>query len=312
MLQQTRVATVIPYYERFLAEFPTVASLATASEDRVLARWSGLGYYSRARNLRRAARETVERHGGHLPDEPQALAALPGVGRYTLGAILSIAFDRPWPVVDGNVARVLSRVFALTGDRRRPANAERLWKLAGSLVPRRSPGDFNQALMELGATVCLPRAPRCPECPVRRKCLAYSEDRPEAYPESRPRKPAEVVRAAALILESRRGIWLERRTSGANRGLFDVPSAEGFSGSTPPKGFGPPNRRLVGRFRHGILSRIYAVALYHAWAEGKELVPGAEGKWVPRSRLLDVPLTARARKSVAMLDSNSRGLGSRR
>ena len=165
MLQQTRVETVIPYYERFLSRFPTPRALACADEQDVLRAWAGLGYYARARNLKRAAELIVRDHDGRIPSEPDALSSLPGVGRYTVGAITSIAFGKRAPVVDGNVSRVLSRLEAV----RAPASAW-LWDLAGRLVPPDAPGDFNQAVMELGATVCTPRAPSCPRCPLASSC----------------------------------------------------------------------------------------------------------------------------------------------
>jgi len=161
MLQQTRVETVIPYYERFLERFPDVAALADAESDDVLGAWAGLGYYSRARNLQAAARQIAERHGGRVPDDVEALRALPGIGRYTAGALASIAFDRPEPIVDGNVARVLARVKGIREDVKQPAVVKRLWEEAARLARGPAPGDLNQALMELGATVCVPGEPRC-------------------------------------------------------------------------------------------------------------------------------------------------------
>ena len=166
MLQQTRVETVLPYYARFLERFPDASRLADATEDDVLASWSGLGYYRRARALHQGARVVMERHDGKLPRDPADLRRLPGVGRYTAGAIASVAFGLPEPILDGNVRRVLARIFAVDGVRLGPAAEEReLWGLAASLVQGSAPGDLNQALMELGALICTPRAPACPACP---------------------------------------------------------------------------------------------------------------------------------------------------
>jgi A/G-specific adenine glycosylase len=313
MLQQTRVAAVIPYFERFLAEFPDLASLAQAPEERVLARWSGLGYYSRARNLQRAARVALEHHGGHLPSDPEALAALPGIGRYTLGAVLSIAFDRPWPVVDGNVVRVLARLEAMGGDPRRAPGADRLWRLAAALVPPGAPGDFNQALMELGATVCTPRAPRCGDCPVAALCRARAAGDPEAYPARRPRPAFERVAVVAALVESPRGVWLERRATGANRGLADVPAVESAAadGGDPAelqrrlekhlaaRGIRVARWAAAGSFRHGIMQRSYAVTVLRGRARAATRATG--GEWMPHERLGDAPLAARARKAVALL-----------
>jgi len=182
MLQQTRVETVIPYYERFLERFPDVHALASADREDVFGLWAGLGYYSRARNLHDAARIVADEHDGCLPDQADALRALPGIGRYTAGALASIAFDRPEPVVDGNVVRVLSRIFGIREDVGAKAVVDELWELAGSLAHGPRPGDLNQALMELGATVCTPRSPRCDACTLRRSCNAAKRGDAEALP----------------------------------------------------------------------------------------------------------------------------------
>src|SRR6185503_9991928 len=182
MLQQTRVTVVVPYWQRWMARFPSPAALAGAPLDDVLAAWSGLGYYGRARNLHRGAREVVARYGGRLPDSAGELRTLPGIGRYTAGAIASMAFDRQEPLVDGNVARVLARVFAVEEDVKSAAGQNRLWQLAADLVPSEAPGDFNQALMELGATLCAPAAPRCAGCPLAADCRAHREGRTDELP----------------------------------------------------------------------------------------------------------------------------------
>jgi A/G-specific adenine glycosylase len=168
MLQQTQVATATPFYQRFLRRFPTLRALAGSREADVLATWSGLGYYRRARHLHEAARLVVRDHGGRVPHDPDAFARLPGVGRYTKGAVMSLAFDHALPVLDGNVARVLSRVHALPVSIRDPRGARALWEIAESIMPARAPGEWNQALMELGAVLCTPRSPRCAECPFAR------------------------------------------------------------------------------------------------------------------------------------------------
>jgi len=290
MLQQTRVAAVIPYYERFLAEFPDLASLAAAPEERVLARWSGLGYYRRARHLRAAALLAMDRHGGALPREPGAFGALPGVGRYTTGAVLSIAYGVRLPVVDGNVERVLSRVFA------RRAKRDTFWDLAAALMPLRAPGDFNQAMMELGATVCTPRAPRCDACPLAARCRG--KDRPDEFPVRATRAPVRRVRAAAAILESARGVYLVRVSAGPNRGLFDPPTASGESSlrrRLAALGFRVSAWRERGVVRHGILDRAYHVTVYHGRVAGRPA-----GEWLTRRGLRDAPLTARARKALEL------------
>lgn len=223
MLQQTTVAAVIPYYERFMARLPDVRSLASASEETVLALWSGLGYYRRARALRAGAITVLEAFDGRIPDDPTLLVELPGVGRYTAGAIASVAFQREAPIVDGNVRRVLSRLFRLDANGSR--GDEIAWAIAAILVRGRNPGDLNQALMELGATVCTPRSPRCSVCPVSRTCLAFASGEVFAYPKPAPRRPPRTVHAAVALIV-RDGRVLLERPSGVSplRGSWDLPA----------------------------------------------------------------------------------------
>ncbi len=227
MLQQTRVEAVIRYFDRFIARFPDPASLAAADEAELLRLWSGLGYYSRARNLRRAAQHVVEQHGGAIPADVEQIRELPGVGRYTAGAIASIAFSLPEPLVDGNVARVLARLFLVEGELRQPQAAKRFWELASELLDRDRPGDFNQALMELGATVCLPRTPRCLICPLAHACAARKQNVVDRFPTPRARRESVPVRvAAALIRKSGKVGLVRRRTGTLMGGLFDLPAIE--------------------------------------------------------------------------------------
>jgi A/G-specific adenine glycosylase len=225
MLQQTRIAAVMPYYERFLARFPTVESLARAPQDDVLKLWSGLGYYSRARNLHRAAREIVGRHGGEFPRTLEAALALPGIGRYTAAAVLSIAYDAPLAVLDGNVARVLARLGAIRGDLRAPRRWRELSDIAQNhFAPRlpahAAPGDWNQALMELGETVCTPQIPRCRACPVARWCLARARNLTRQIPAPRKKRAPIRVRIAAVILRDPRGRTLLVQDPGAHDGVL--------------------------------------------------------------------------------------------
>lgn len=207
MLQQTQVATVIDYYGRWLERFPTLRALAAAGEDDVLHAWQGLGYYSRARRLRQGAAYLVSRYPGRLPETPQAWLDVPGVGRYTAGAVTSIAFGARAPVLDGNVMRVLCRVDALTGNPMKAPLSHQLWRRAESLLVTEDPGEVNQALMELGATVCTPRSPKCHLCPWRESCSAQKEGRAEQFPElpERP-KPTAVTMACGIV--ERRGRFL--------------------------------------------------------------------------------------------------------
>ena len=228
MLQQTQVETVRPYYERWMARFPDVAAVAAAPLEAVLKAWEGLGYYSRARNLQRAAQTIVSQHGGRLPDSLEALRALPGIGRYTAGAIVSIGYDRPAPLVDGNVGRVLGRLVALDEPARSPRGQRRLWALAEALVPARGPRDFNQGLMELGALVCRPVAPQCLLCPLRDCCAAAAQGRPEAYPPAAPRRERPLRRGAMVLLHDAAGRVLLRRRppEGVWGGLWEPPWSE--------------------------------------------------------------------------------------
>ncbi|MCY1016012.1 A/G-specific adenine glycosylase [Pyxidicoccus sp. MSG2] len=227
MLQQTQVSTVIPYWERFLARFPTALALAAAPLDDVLAGWKGLGYYSRARNLHRAAQEVVSRFGGRLPATAEELLTLPGFGRYTAGAVASIAFSEEAPLVDGNVARVLSRLFeveGLPGDREREAT---LWALATALVKGERPGDFNQALMEHGATVCRPESPLCLLCPVRDACLAFRKGRVDELPPAKVRAaPKKLTLALAVWPHAGTLLFARRADAGLFGGLWELPAAE--------------------------------------------------------------------------------------
>jgi A/G-specific adenine glycosylase len=204
MLQQTRVGAVIPYYERFLRQFPNIRALAGAPEDEVLRLWSGLGYYSRARNLQKAAQQIVTKHKGQFPTAENQILALPGIGSYTAAAILSIAYNKKRAVLDGNVARVLARLGAIRGDLRESGRWQSLQHIANSLLAPASPGDWNQAMMELGATICTPRAPRCLLCPVSTSCEARKLGIAEILPEKRKKRATvEVILAAAVFLDSR-------------------------------------------------------------------------------------------------------------
>jgi A/G-specific adenine glycosylase len=205
MLQQTRVAAVIPFYERFLEHFPTIAALAAAPEAEVLRLWTGLGYYSRARNLQRAAQEIVANHGGEFPRTAEHTLALPGIGSYTAAAILSIAFGSHHAVLDGNVARVIARLGAVHGDLREGARWQRLQAAADSLLDRDAPSDWNQAMMELGAMICTPKSPQCLLCPVAEFCRARQRGLTEIIPEKRKKRATEEIELAAAVFIDRQG-----------------------------------------------------------------------------------------------------------
>jgi A/G-specific adenine glycosylase len=238
MLQQTQVATAIPYYQRWMRRFPDVQRLASADPDDVLHAWQGLGYYSRAKSLLAAARVVVESHAGQIPASVPELAALPGVGPYTAGAIASIAHGRRAAIVDGNVERVLCRRFGLGGDpKKNPLRAE-LWRLAERLVPGARAGDFNQALMELGATVCTPKSPSCERCPWRARCVARATSRQTELPEAAARAQTLRVHGVAAIVEQRGQVLVMQLPEDAARwpGLWCFPHAELRPGEAPEAG----------------------------------------------------------------------------
>ncbi len=314
MLQQTRVETVIPYWERFLERFPSVRDLAEAEPDAVLGAWAGLGYYGRARNLQRAARAVVERFGGALPEEPDALASLPGIGRYTAGAIASIAFDRPAPVVDGNAAHVLARLRGIREDVASPAGRERLWKEAEALVAGPAPGELNQALMELGATLCLPRAPRCLACPVSRLCDARSAGDVEALPRKAPRRePRRALGVAALVLRGGRALAVRRPPQGLLGGLWDLPGGEARRGERPGDalariladalGLRAIRVRPAGEVAHAFTHRALRLHVFRAEAgPGRVRRSGFDAhRWLAPRALHGLPQSALTRKTLALL-----------
>lgn len=267
MLQQTRVETVIPYYERFLLRFPEVCALAAAPVDEVLELWAGLGYYRRARGLHLAAREIVARYGGRLPSDALELRTLPGVGEYTAGAIASIAFGRREPLVDGNVARVLSRLEHLEADPKSAAGSRRLWKIAARLVPAREPGAWNEALMELGATICTPREPRCVACPLRALCLGRLAGREAELPTGRAKKSSPIVHLVAAVVWHEGEVLLARRPEGGLfGGLWEPPMAEGATLAAARAGLRAAGVDLTGvrlasggRVRHVLSHRVLDV-----------------------------------------------------
>ncbi len=235
MLQQTQVATVIPYYLRFLERFPTLEALASSPIDDVLKHWAGLGYYARARNLHRTAQIVIETHGGQFPDTPEGIESLPGIGRYTAGAILSIAYNLPRPILDGNVIRVLSRIYGIPGDPKSTENQKRLWSLAETLVSAESPGDFNQSMMELGALICAPADPKCERCPVLADCFAGNSPDPSALPEIPPGRAAVSVTMVSALVRNAAGevLVVQRPLHGLWGGLWEFPRVTALLHETP-------------------------------------------------------------------------------
>jgi A/G-specific adenine glycosylase len=256
MLQQTQVATVIPYYKRFTQRFPRVEDLAAAQPDEVLHLWSGLGYYARARNLHRAAQQVVDAHGGVFPADLEALQALPGVGRSTAGAILSSALGGRAPILDGNVKRVLARYHTVDGWPGTSAVLGRLWALAEAHTPQRRVADYTQAIMDLGATLCTRRRPACERCPVADGCLARREGQPEAYPGRRPARDKPTRETVfAIVCSPGGGVFLERRPpTGIWGGLWCFPEADTTEQAVAlchaRLGAGPVRRQELPRLRH--------------------------------------------------------------
>ncbi|WP_068614253.1 A/G-specific adenine glycosylase [Paenibacillus tuaregi] len=262
MLQQTRVDTVIPYFHRFIEKFPTVKALAEAPEEDVLKCWEGLGYYSRARNLQQAARQVVEQHGGSIPDDLEAVSALKGVGPYTRGSIMSIAFNRPVPAVDGNVMRVLSRYFLIEEDIMKATTRKKMEALAEELIPEGRASDFNQALMELGALVCTPKSPHCLTCPVMEHCQGRLAGMETELPvKTKAKKPRPEYRLAALVEGSGpdegRVLVRQRPATGLLARMWELPhilaAADPAGGAGLPDG--PAEDRLIGALA---AARVYA------------------------------------------------------
>jgi len=225
MLQQTQVATVIPYYEKFLKTFPTFHHLAKANLSAVLKVWEGLGYYSRARNLHQASRLIEKHSNGKIPDNLKDLLNLPGIGKYTAGAILSIAFNKTMPILDGNVKRVLSRLYAISGNPGRGKTEGLLWQLSESLLPKGRAGLFNQALMDLGAMICTPKDPQCPKCPLTDLCKAYGSGKPERFPSKTMKKKVPHINAVSAIIRRNEKVLLRQRPpKGLLGGLWEFPN----------------------------------------------------------------------------------------
>jgi A/G-specific adenine glycosylase len=235
MLQQTRVETVIPYFRRWMERFPTIAALASASQQEVLSLWEGLGYYSRARNLHRAAQVVVAEYGGELPRDLKALQKLPGIGRYTAGAIASIAFGLDAPALDGNIRRVLARVFNVAEPARSPQGERRLWELAAAHLPPGQAGDYNQALMDMGAMICTPRFPDCPQCPLNAMCEARRLGIQDLRPVLEPRRQTPHYTVTAAVIERDGQVLITQRPpQGLLGGLWEFPGGKQEQGESLP------------------------------------------------------------------------------
>jgi len=312
MLQQTTVTAVIPYYRAFLERFPDVRSLAAAPVEAVIEQWAGLGYYRRARNLHAAARVVVEAFGGVFPADLRLLQDLPGVGRSTAGAILSIAFDMPAPILDGNVRRVLCRLFALQQEARSSAAEKQLWTWAEALTPRSLPYDYAQAIMDLGATVCLPKGPLCNICPLEPLCLARARGLEQHLPLVAGKKPVPTVRQVALAVMAEGRLLVRRRPlDGMLGGLWELPGTEQLAGENPDAAARRLAREL-GQVETGAplasLRHVYShfrleLSLFSAAGTPGKIAESGESRWISTAELLDLPLHGAHKKAVPYLAS---------
>ena len=315
MLQQTRVDTVIPYYERFLARFPDVHALARADLDDVLGEWAGLGYYHRARSLHKTAQQVSEQNEGSFPRTAEALRELPGIGAYTAGAIAAIAFSEPEPAVDGNVVRVFSRLFGIRGDVTRPDARREIDQYATDLARGEAPADWCQAVMELGALLCAPRSPRCSECPVATYCDANRVGDVGALPNKpKKRKPKTIEGASALLLRRGKALAVRRAEGGLLGGLWDLPGGELDRGEEPATGLvrhleegtgltlsAPPE--ACGSVAHVFTHRRLRLHVFRAEAEpGRTQRRGFDDhRWLSPSRFSELPHARLTGKALRLL-----------
>jgi A/G-specific adenine glycosylase len=309
MLQQTTVAMATPRFERFLKRFPTLAGLAAASEHDVLREWEGLGYYRRARHLHAAARVMLSEHAGRLPDDLEVWKRLPGVGRYILGAVLSQAFDRRLPIVEANSQRLLCRVFGHRGDPKTSENRKWLWEKAAEILPKRRVGDFNQALMELGALVCTPSAPRCGECPLSERCVAFQNNLQEVIPERASRRAVVAVREAAVVVRRRGRVLLVRRPErGRWSNMWEFPHGVVGARENAADAVRRQLREMTGirarmgpeiaTLRHTVMHYRITLTCFNADYEvGQFESPFyVEGRWLRPSQLTDFAVSSPQRK----------------
>lgn len=305
MLQQTRVETVIPYYQRWMQRFPTVEALAAATQEEVLQLWEGLGYYSRGRNLHKAAGMVMSKFGGEMPRTAEGLKELPGIGRYTAAAVASIAFDEVVPVVDGNVKRVLSRWFDFDVAVNTPAGEKFCWQLAEEIVQPTRTGDYNQAMMELGATVCLPSAPNCADCPVQSFCMAYARHTVEERPVKKRKKLVPTVHVgAAVIVNEEQEVLLGKRPQDAMlAGLWEYPGGKQEADESMEATVARELKeelnleirvmRHLGTYRHAYSHFKIVLDAYFAEILGGEmqLLYADEVVWAPIAQLREYPMS---------------------
>ncbi|BCJ87011.1 A/G-specific adenine glycosylase [Effusibacillus dendaii] len=313
MLQQTRVESVIPYWNRFMERFPTVESLAVAPEEEVLKMWEGLGYYSRARNLQAAVREVNEKYGGRVPDSLPDMCSLPGVGPYTSGAVLSIAYNVSVPAVDGNVFRVLSRIFLIEDDVSKPAARKKFEGIAEFLIPPGEASDFNQALMEFGARICIPKHPRCETCPVQSLCRGYREGVQDRLPVKGKKKPPRPLDIATAIVWQRDRVLITRRPpEGLLAGMWEFPSCDVSDGNRHEAEL---TRFFQGKWDVGLQVKSHFANLQHTFshlhwnvqaytceAEAEKIPETDSVKWVTTRELTQFAMPVVHQKLAKSLD----------
>ncbi len=319
MLQQTQVKTVIPYYQRWIKSYPTAQVLAEAREDSVLKHWEGLGYYSRARNLHRSAKMIVEEFHNQVPDTLDKILKLPGVGRYTAGAVLSIAYDQSIPVLDGNVKRVISRLFCLPENGANQASENRLWQVAESLIPAEGAGDFNQALMEIGATVCLPQKPLCLLCPLNTVCQAKRKGVQEQFPPAKIKSATKKIAVSAAVIQRNGKIYIQQRPQkGLMGGLWEFPGGKLEKDESPEDCL---EREIKEELGVQIAIKKKILTIKHSYTQFRvtlhvftcDLKPGRiratsceEWKWVTLKNIQQYPFPAANVKILNYLSANNR------
>lgn len=314
MLQQTQVSTMLPYFERWMKAFPTVQALHAAELDDVLHLWQGLGYYSRARNIKKAASAFLERHQGEVPHTYEELIQIPGIGPYSAGAILSLAFNKKAPIVDGNVSRVLARVFGIHDPIDESATRQKIYQLQSELVPENKPGVFNEALMELGALVCTPKQPKCLTCPLQKFCYAFKHSETDVLPKKKNKIKITQVYACAVILKMKDHVFLHRRPEGEIMGgLWEFPEwklGQEEQTDSQQKQFLSEELNLplkvlipVGKIKRSYTRFQERMSVFEVEVKAlpRSLTRGWEEAWVAPDQLKDYPLTSAHAKIRALV-----------
>jgi A/G-specific adenine glycosylase len=319
MLQQTTVTMATPYFERFVAAFPTVHDLAAADEQRILRMWEGLGYYRRARGLHAAAKQVVAEHSGVFPRDVASLMRLPGIGRYTAGAVASFAYDTPAPIVEVNTLRVITRLIAFQGDPASTAGQRRIWQTAEDLVPRSGAGRFNYALMELGAVVCKPATPRCEDCPITAHCAAFQQGLQNELPRLAAKPKPTAVREAAVVVRRNGHVLLRQRGKGERwEGMWDFPrfelQSEGplfvrdelIAKTREQTGVTIDPGNVLKTIKHGVTRFRITLDCYDARPAGGRIRSTAVRpvRWTPLTALAGLPLSVSARKIASQITTH--------